>query len=306
MHGRGGTVGRGGGPSYEAITAQPFKSINDRIRMTEQGEIIQNKYGNKDAAYYNLEMLVSATVDRIASKQIVSEEYIADFRSSMDEIVTESNEIYKKLVFENPNFLDYFLQATPIKEISNLNIGSRPASRTKLSDFSSLRAIPWVFSWSQSRVMFPGWYGVGSAFKHFIDADKNNLQELRHMYQGWPFFHALLSNADMVLSKSNMEIAKQYAELCQDEKTKSVFDIIYQEWKLTKQIILQIEGHDDLLSDAPNLKNSLAARMPYFNILNYIQLEMIKRDREDEIQGVFQSIIPITINGVASGLRNSG
>ncbi|CDI62998.1 Phosphoenolpyruvate carboxylase [Lactobacillus helveticus CIRM-BIA 103] len=306
MHGRGGTVGRGGGPSYEAITAQPFKTINDRIRMTEQGEIIQNKYGNKDAAYYNLEMLVSATVDRIASKQIVSEEYIADFRSSMDEIVTESNEIYKKLVFENPNFLDYFLQATPIKEISNLNIGSRPASRKKLSDFSSLRAIPWVFSWSQSRVMFPGWYGVGSAFKHFIDADKNNLQELRHMYQGWPFFHALLSNVDMVLSKSNMEIAKQYAELCQDEKTKSVFDIIYQEWKLTKQIILQIEGHDDLLSDAPNLKNSLAARMPYFNILNYIQLEMIKRDRKDEIQGVFRSIIPITINGVASGLRNSG
>lgn len=306
MHGRGGTVGRGGGPSYEAITAQPFKSINDRIRMTEQGEIIQNKYGNKDTAYYNLEMLVSATVDRITSKQIVSEDHIADFRSSMDKIVTESNEVYKKLVFENSNFLNYFLQATPIKEISNLNIGSRPASRKKLSDFSSLRAIPWVFSWSQSRVMLPGWYGVGSAFKHFIDADKNNLQELQHMYQGWPFFHALLSNVDMVLSKSNMEIAKQYAELCQDEKTKSVFDIIYQEWKLTKQIILQIEGHDDLLNDAPNLKNSLAARMPYFNILNYIQLEMIKRDREDEIQGVFQSIIPITINGVASGLRNSG
>ena len=306
MHGRGGTVGRGGGPSYEAITAQPFKSINDRIRMTEQGEIIQNKYGNKDTAYYNLEMLVSATVDRITSKQIVSEDHIADFRSSMDKIVTESNEVYKKLVFENSNFLNYFLQATPIKEISNLNIGSRPASRKKLSDFSSLRAIPWVFSWSQSRVMFPGWYGVGSAFKHFIDADPSNLKELQMMYQGWPFFHSLLSNVDMVLSKSNMEIAKQYAELCQNEKTKAVFDIIYQEWKLTRQIILQIEGHDDLLNDAPNLKNSLAARMPYFNILNYIQLEMIKRDREDEIQGVFQSIIPITINGVASGLRNSG
>ena len=142
MHGRGGTVGRGGGPSYEAITAQPFKSINDRIRMTEQGEIIQNKYGNKDTAYYNLEMLVSATVDRITSKQIVSEDHIADFRSSMDKIVTESNEVYKKLIFENSNFLNYFLQATPIKEISNLNIGSRPASRKKLSDFSSLRAIP--------------------------------------------------------------------------------------------------------------------------------------------------------------------
>ena len=149
MHGRGGTVGRGGGPSYEAITAQPFKSINDRIRMTEQGEIIQNKYGNKDTAYYNLEMLASAAIDRMVSKQAVSEESITDFRSSMDKIVEESNKIYRKLVFENPAFLDYFFQATPIKEISNLNIGSRPASRKKLTDFSGLRAIPWVFSWSQ-------------------------------------------------------------------------------------------------------------------------------------------------------------
>ncbi|RVU73855.1 phosphoenolpyruvate carboxylase [Lactobacillus xujianguonis] len=306
MHGRGGTVGRGGGPSYEAITAQPFKSINDRIRMTEQGEIIQNKYGNRDTAYYNLEMLVSATIDRIDSKQIVSEDHIAEFRSSMDEIVKESNRIYKKLVFENPNFLSYFLQATPIKEISNLNIGSRPASRKKLSDFSSLRAIPWVFSWSQSRVMFPGWFGVGSAFKHFIDADPNNLKELQQMYQGWPFFHALMSNVDMVLSKSNMEIAKQYADLCQDEQAESVFEIINQEWQLTKEVILQIEGHQKLLSDAPTLQTSLAARMPYFNILNYVQLEMIKRDRQDEVHGVYESIIPITINGVAAGLRNSG
>nr|MDF9462529.1 phosphoenolpyruvate carboxylase [Lactobacillus amylovorus] len=174
MHGRGGTVGRGGGPSYDAITAQPFKSINDRIRMTEQGEIIQNKYGNKDTAYYNLEMLASAAIDRMVSKQIVSEDHIQDFRSSMDQIVDESNKIYRELVFENPAFLDYFFQATPIKEISNLNIGSRPASRKKLTDFSGLRAIPWVFSWSQSRIMFPGWYGVGSAFKHFIDADPAN------------------------------------------------------------------------------------------------------------------------------------
>ena len=306
MHGRGGTVGRGGGPSYEAITAQPFKSINDRMRMTEQGEIIQNKYGNKDTAYYNLEMLASATIDRMASKQIVSEDHVADFRSSMDQIVAKSNEVYRKLVFENPNFLKYFFQATPIKEISGLNVGSRPASRKKLTDFSGLRAIPWVFSWSQSRVMFPGWYGVGSGFKSFIDADPANLKELQNMYQGWPFFHSLLSNVDMVLSKSNMRIAKQYADLCEDEQVKSVFDIINQEWELTKKVILQIEGHDELIEDAPTLKKSLEYRMPYFNILNYIQLEMIKRDREDEIQGVYQSIIPITINGVASGLRNSG
>lgn len=306
MHGRGGTVGRGGGPSYEAITAQPFKSINDRIRMTEQGEIIQNKYGNKDTAYYNLEMLASAAIDRMVSKQAVSEESITDFRSSMDKIVEESNKIYRKLVFENPAFLDYFFQATPIKEISNLNIGSRPASRKKLTDFSGLRAIPWVFSWSQSRIMFPGWYGVGSAFANFINADPTHLKELQEMYKGWPFFHSLLSNVDMVLSKSNMEIAREYASLCNDEETKKVFDIIYQEWKLTKKVILQIEDHDELLAEAPILKQSLDYRMPYFNILNYIQIEMIKRGREDEIQGVYQSIIPITINGVASGLRNSG
>lgn len=306
MHGRGGTVGRGGGPSYEAITAQPFKSINDRIRMTEQGEIIQNKYGNKDTAYYNLEMLASAAIDRMVSKQAVSEERITDFRSSMDKIVEESNKIYRKLVFENPAFLDYFFQATPIKEISNLNIGSRPASRKKLTDFSGLRAIHWVFSWSQSRIMFPGWYGVGSAFANFINADPTHLKELQEMYKGWPFFHSLLSNVDMVLSKSNMEIAREYASLCDDEETKKVFDIIYQEWKLTKKVILQIEDHDDLLAEAPILKQSLDYRMPYFNILNYIQIEMIKRGREDEIQGVYQSIIPITINGVASGLRNSG
>lgn len=306
MHGRGGTVGRGGGPSYEAITAQPFKSINDRIRMTEQGEIIQNKYGNKDTAYYNLEMLASAAIDRMVSKQAVSEERITDFRSSMDKIVEESNKIYRKLVFENPAFLDYFFQATPIKEISNLNIGSRPASRKKLTDFSGLRAIPWVFSWSQSRIMFPGWYGVGSAFANFINADPTHLKELQEMYKGWPFFHSLLSNVDMVLSKSNMEIAREYASLCDDEETKKVFDIIYQEWKLTKKVILQIEDHDELLAEAPILKQSLDYRMPYFNILNYIQIEMIKRGREDEIQGVYQSIIPITINGVASGLRNSG
>lgn len=306
MHGRGGTVGRGGGPSYEAITAQPFRSINDRIRMTEQGEIIQNKYGNKDTAYYNLEMLASATIDRMASKQIVSQEHIDEFRSSMDEIVNKSNEVYRKLVFDNPNFIKYFFQATPIKEISNLNVGSRPASRKKLTDFSGLRAIPWVFSWSQSRVMFPGWYGVGSAFKDFIDADPNNLKELQHMYSGWPFFHSLLSNVDMVLTKSDMDIAEQYADLCSNDEIKSVFAIIKKEWELTKKVILQIENHDELLTDNPKLKKSLSFRMPYFNILNYVQLEMIKRDRADEVQGVYESIIPITINGVTSGLRNSG
>lgn len=306
MHGRGGTVGRGGGPSYEAITSQPFGSIKDRIRTTEQGEIIQNKYGNKDAAYYNLEMLVSAAVDRMVSKQVVSQDNVQDFMASMDEIVDDSNKVYRELVFDNPHFQNYFFQATPIKEVSSLNIGSRPAARKKITEFSGLRAIPWVFSWSQSRVMFPGWYGVGSAFKHFIDKDEKNLEDLQKMYQGWPFFHSLLSNVDMVLSKSNMEIAKQYADLCEDEATKTIFDIIYKEWKLTKEVILQIEGHSKLLEDNPSLESSLEYRMPYFNVLNYIQLEMIKRGRKETLSGIYESIIHITINGVASGLRNSG
>lgn len=306
MHGRGGTVGRGGGPSYEAITSQPFGSIKDRIRTTEQGEIIQNKYGNKDAAYYNLEMLVSAAVDRMVSKQKVSQDHIQDFTASMDGIVEDSNRVYRELVFDNPHFHDYFFQATPIKEVSSLNIGSRPAARKKITELSGLRAIPWVFSWSQSRVMFPGWYGVGSAFKHFIDADPNNLKELQEMYQGWPFFHSLLSNVDMVLSKSNMEIAEKYADLCEDEATRSVFDIIKKEWELTKEVILQIEGHSKLLEDNPSLESSLDYRLPYFNVLNYVQLEMIKRGRQEKLSGIYESIIHITINGVASGLRNSG
>ena len=306
MHGRGGTVGRGGGPSYEAITSQPFGSIKDRIRTTEQGEIIQNKYGNKDSAYYNLEMLLSAAVDRMVSNQKVGEKEIQDFTASMDAIVADSNRVYRKLVFENPHFHDYFFQATPIKEVSSLNIGSRPAARKKITELSGLRAIPWVFSWSQSRVMFPGWYGVGSAFKHFIDADPANLKVLQDMYNGWPFFHSLMSNVDMVLSKSNMEIAEQYANLCQDAETRSVFDIIHAEWALTKEVILQIEGHEKLLEDNPSLESSLDHRMPYFNVLNYIQLEMIKRGRNDQVSGIYESIIHITINGVASGLRNSG
>lgn len=306
MHGRGGTVGRGGGPSYEAITSQPFGSIKDRIRTTEQGEIIQNKYGNKDSAYYNLEMLLSAAVDRMVSNQKVGEKEIQDFTASMDAIVADSNRVYRKLVFENPHFHDYFFQATPIKEVSSLNIGSRPAARKKITELSGLRAIPWVFSWSQSRVMFPGWYGVGSAFKHFIDADPANLKVLQDMYNGWPFFHSLMSNVDMVLSKSNMEIAEQYANLCQDAETRSVFDIIHAEWALTKEVILQIEGHEKLLEDNPSLESSLDHRMPYFNVLNYIQLEMIKRGHNDQVSGIYESIIHITINGVASGLRNSG
>lgn len=306
IHGRGGTVGRGGGPSYEAITSQPFGSIKDRIRLTEQGEIIENKYGNKDVAYYNLEMLVSATIDRIVTRMITNPDEIDDFRATMDGIVTYSNGVYRDLVFGNPHFYDYFFEATPIKEVSSLNIGSRPAARKTITEISGLRAIPWVFSWSQSRIMFPGWYGVGSAFKNFIDAEEGNLAKLQHMYEKWPFFHSLLSNVDMVLSKSNMNIAFQYAQLAESEEVRDVFNTILDEWQLTKNVILAIEKHQDLLEENPSLKASLDYRLPYFNVLNYIQIELIKRLRHEELDEDYEKLIHITINGIATGLRNSG
>ncbi|MGT2803273.1 Phosphoenolpyruvate carboxylase, type 1 [Streptococcus henryi] len=306
FHGRGGTVGRGGGPSYEAITSQPFGSIKDRIRLTEQGEIIENKYGNKDVAYYNLEMLISASLDRMVTRMITDPNEIDDFRATMDDIVADSNVIYRDLVFGNPHFYDYFFEASPIKEVSSLNIGSRPAARKTITEISGLRAIPWVFSWSQNRIMFPGWYGVGSAFKHYIDAEEGNLAKLQYMYEKWPFFNSLLSNVDMVLSKSNMNIAFQYAQLAESQEVRDVFNIILDEWQLTKNVILAIENHDDLLEENPSLRASLDFRLPYFNVLNYIQIELIKRLRHEQLDEDYEKLIHTTINGIATGLRNSG
>ena len=306
FHGRGGTVGRGGGPTYEAITSQPLKSIKDRIRLTEQGEVIGNKYGNKDAAYYNLEMLVSAAINRMITKKKSDTNTSNRYEAIMDQVVNRSYDIYRDLVFGNEHFYDYFFESSPIKAISSFNIGSRPAARKTITEIGGLRAIPWVFSWSQSRVMFPGWYGVGSSFKEFIDQDPKNIEFLRDMYQNWPFFQSLLSNVDMVLSKSNMNIAFEYAKLCEDEEVQAIYYTILDEWQLTKNVILAIEDYDELLAENTYLKDSLNYRMPYFNILNYIQLELIKRQRRGELSADEERLIHTTINGIATGLRNSG
>lgn len=306
FHGRGGTVGRGGGPTYEAITSQPLKSIKDRIRLTEQGEVIGNKYGNKDAAYYNLEMLVSAAINRMITKKKSDTNTSNRYEAIMDQVVDRSYDIYRDLVFGNEHFYDYFFESSPIKAISSFNIGSRPAARKTITEIGGLRAIPWVFSWSQSRVMFPGWYGVGSSFKEFIDQDPDNITVLRDMYQNWPFFQSLLSNVDMVLSKSNMNIAFEYAKLCGSKEVQAIYYTILDEWQLTKDVILAIEGQGELLAENPYLKDSLKYRMPYFNILNYIQLELIKRQRRGELSLDEEKLIHTTINGIATGLRNSG
>ena len=307
FHGRGGTVGRGGGPTYEAITSQPLRSINDRIRLTEQGEVIGNKYGNKDAAYYNLEMLVSATINRMITKKKSDTSTSNRYEHIMDQVVERSYQIYRDLVFGNEHFYDYFFESSPIKAISSFNIGSRPAARKTITEIGGLRAIPWVFSWSQSRVMFPGWYGVGSSFREFIDENpEENLAFLRKMYKNWPFFQSLLSNVDMVLSKSNMNIAFEYAQLCEDKEVQEIYYTILDEWQLTKNVILAIEDYDDLLEENPYLRDSLDYRMRYFNILNYIQLELIKRQRRGELSPDEERLIHVTINGIATGLRNSG
>ena len=307
FHGRGGTVGRGGGPTYEAITSQPLRSINDRIRLTEQGEVIGNKYGNKDAAYYNLEMLVSAAINRMVTHKKSDTHTSNKYERIMDQVVERSYQIYRDLVFGDERFYDYFFESSPIKAISSFNIGSRPAARKTITEIGGLRAIPWVFSWSQSRVMFPGWYGVGSSFKEFIDQDpEKNLAFLQLMYKRWPFFKSLLSNVDMVLSKSNMNIAFEYAQLCEDQNVRDIFNIILDEWQLTKNVILEIEGHDELLAENTYLRDSLDYRMPYFNVLNYIQLELIKRQRNGQLTPDQEKLIHITINGIATGLRNSG
>ena len=307
FHGRGGTVGRGGGPSYDAIISQPLGSVQDRIRLTEQGEIIAAKYGNKDAAYYNLETLFSAVIERMNADMVnIDIRDIPEIKEMMDEIVEDSYKTYRKLVFEDPNFYNYFFEATPIKEVSSLNIGSRPASRKKITDIGGLRAIPWVFSWSQSRIMLPGWYGVGTAFSNFINKESGNIDKLRTMYKDWPFFTSLLSNVDMVMSKSDMEIAKEYANLCKDDKTKEVYNKILREWKLTKQVVLDISEHKEFLEDNTYLTKSLENRLQYFNTLNLLQIELIRRAREEETLESQINTIHITINGVATGLRNSG
>ena len=304
FHGRGGTVGRGGGPSYEAVLSQPVGTIQGKMRLTEQGEVIGAKYANEQSAYYQLETLMAAMLTHMASQDEVQD--VAEFEAVMAEMVATSYQAYRQLVFEQDGFYDYFQQATPIQEISQLNIGSRPASRKKIQDMSGLRAIPWVFSWSQARIMLPGWYGVGTAFEQFIQANPTNLAKLQRMYQEWRFFRAMLSNVEMVLSKTDMTIAERYSELVATEHGKAIFEALYAEWERTKRYLLSIQQETKLLAHNPYLERSLSQRMPYFNALNYLQIELIRRSRTQQLDEKSVKALHITINGIATGLRNSG
>lgn len=307
FHGRGGSVGRGGGPSYHAILAQPAGAVSGQIRLTEQGEVISTKYGNPDNGRRNLEVLLAATLEASLTDHENQVEPAQQFHAVMDELSLRAFNAYRGLVYETPGFTTYFRQSTVVSEIAQLNIGSRPTSRKASERIEDLRAIPWVFSWAQCRLMLPGWYGFGSAVDGYLAANSDGLTTLRRMLKSWPFFKSLLSNMDMVLAKSDLAIASRYAELVSDAGLRErIFGQICSEWELTKKHLLAILEQDDFLGDNPQLKRSLQLRSPYMDPLNHLQVELLKRHRAGETDERVARGIHLSINGVASGLRNSG
>jgi phosphoenolpyruvate carboxylase len=300
FHGRGGAVGRGGGSSFAAICAQPSGTVQGRIRITEQGEVIAAKYGTPEAAAANLEAIAAATL--IASLEIRSARRRDRFYAAMEQVSAAAFRAYRGLVYETEGFRSFFRQATPIAEIAELKIGSRPASRTKSDRIEDLRAIPWVFSWSQARIMLPGWYGVGSGFAALGDVAM--LQEMR---EGWPFFRATLDNLEMVLAKSDLGIAARYAGLVEDQALRdSVFGRISDEWHRARDLLLAITGESRLLENNPKLEASVRLRLPYIEPLNLLQIELLKRHRAGESDPRIAEGIQLSINAIATALRNSG
>ena len=307
FHGRGGSVGRGGGPSYEAILAQPGGAVQGQIRITEQGEIISSKYSNPDVGRRNLETLVSATLE---ATLLQDESPAPDpaFLETMDELSAAAFAAYRGLVYETDGFERYFWASTVITEIASLNIGSRPASRKKTTAIGDLRAIPWVFSWAQCRLMLPGWFGFGSAVKAYIDAHpKDGLEALKAMYVSWPFFRTLLSNMDMVLAKSSLAIASRYARLVEDVSLREkIFARISREWRDSGDALNAIMEQSKLLESNPLLDRSIRNRFPYLDPLNHVQVELLKLHRSRAASEKVLTGIQLTINGISAGLRNSG
>jgi phosphoenolpyruvate carboxylase len=301
FHGRGGTIGRGGGPSYDAVLAQPPGTVDGALRLTEQGEVIASKYADPESGRRNLETLAAATIEASLALPAPAERH-ARHVEIMEQLSASAFDAYRELV-RAPGFIDYWHQSTPIAELSQLNIGSRPASRHATQTVEDIRAIPWVFSWSQSRLMLPGWYGFGAAAESW----KGNIEELREMYRTWPFFRSVLSNLDMVLAKTDLAIASRYAGLVPDARLRAnVFGRIDAEWHRARHWLAAITGKSELLADNPTLARSIRNRFPYLDPLNHLQVELLRRHRADGGDERLLRAIHLTINGVAAGLRNSG
>lgn len=310
FHGRGGTVGRGGGPSYQAILAQPPGTVRGQIRLTEQGEVIASKYANPEIGRRNLETLVAATLE--ATLLQPTKPAPKTFLQAAEALSQASMAAYRSLVYETPGFTEYFFGATPIREIAELNIGSRPASRKPSQRIEDLRAIPWSFSWGQCRLTLPGWYGFGSAVQQFLEdtpgqSRKEGLALLQKMYRQWPFFRTLLSNMDMVLAKSDLALASRYAELVGDARLrKRIFGSIEEEWHRTAEALAAITGEKQRLAGNAALARSIRHRFPYIDPLHHLQVELVRRWREGKADERARRGIHLSINGIAAGLRNTG
>ncbi|MFT4240863.1 MAG: phosphoenolpyruvate carboxylase [Acidovorax sp.] len=309
FHGRGGTVGRGGGPSYQAILAQPPGTVRGQIRLTEQGEVIASKYANPEIGRRNLETLVAATLE--ATLLQPTKPATKAFLDAAAQLSQASMGAYRALVYETPGFTEYFFNSTPIREIAELNIGSRPASRKASQKIEDLRAIPWGFSWGQCRLTLPGWFGFGTAVDAFVNAEgkdaKAQLALLQRMYRQWPFFRTLLSNMDMVLAKSDLALASRYSELVTDARLrKKVFTAIEAEWQRTAEALTRITGDRQRLAHNAALARSIKHRFPYIDPLHHLQVELVRRWRAGQGDERVQTGIHISINGIAAGLRNTG
>jgi phosphoenolpyruvate carboxylase len=307
FHGRGGTVGRGGGPSYDAILAQPPGAVKGSLRITEQGEIIAAKYAEPRIAHRNLETLLAATLE----STLLDTEGLGGLAENayevLDDLAARAQRAYADLVHETPGFVEYFKASTPVSEIGSLNIGSRPTSRKPTTSIADLRAIPWVLAWSQSRVMLPGWYGTGTAFADWVSEGDGRVEVLQDLYQRWPFFATVLSNMAQVMAKSDMGLAARYSELVEDEALRHrVFDKILAEHERTIAMLKLITGQEDLLADNPALARSVFNRFPYLEPLNHLQVELLRRFRSGDEDELVQRGILLTMSGLATALRNSG
>ncbi len=307
FHGRGGTVGRGGGPSYEAILAQPAGVVEGQLRLTEQGEVIASKYANPEIGRRNLEILAAATFESSRCDLENAVEPVAPFYDVMDDLSARAIKAYRSLVYETPGFAQYFRESTPLAELAQLNIGSRPSARKPSGRIEDLRAIPWVFSWSQCRLMIPGWYGFGSAVEDWLSEHPEGLTLLQRMFKAWPFFRMMLSNMDMVLAKTDLAIARRYSELVEDVTLReSIFVRLAAEWERTSRHLLAITERDGFLADNPMLARSIRNRFPYMDPLNDLQLDLLRRYRASPDDERLRQGIHLSINGLAAGLRNSG
>ncbi|HEY9151617.1 MAG TPA: phosphoenolpyruvate carboxylase, partial [Anaerolineales bacterium] len=306
FHGRGGTIARGGGPANRAIRAQPAGSVNGHFRLTEQGETIAARYSNPELAHRHLEQIAHAVLLASSPAQTQTEIPLA-WHKAMDSMSVAARQVYHRLVYETPGFVEFWQSATPLDEIKRMYIGSRPAARTQSSEVSKIRAIPWGFSWMQSRFNLPGWFGLGTALNSAKDASL-----LHEMYDGWPFFKTMLDNTEMSLIKADMDIASLYVRLVPDQNlAKEIFDLIRAEYDRTRDAVLSVSRHVNLLDAESVTRTAVQLRNPYVDPLNYIQVEMLRRlralhDPESAQAHSLREVIGLTINGIAAGLRNTG